>query len=492
MQRIILIRRQRPGFLLMEVLIGITVFSLFVSAIGYTLLYGQENTIMAGDRIRATHLTQRALDATRSIRDGAFSSVTTGTHGVWVDRTTKKWAFSGSQVISSGGYVTKVTVESLATDWVRVTGETKWKHGYNRSGAVLITTELTDWGAAKPVGNWANFTLEGSWTDAGTPVMSSIALYGNYLFAGSDTSGGGRGLYIFDITTLTAPSRINSSFNLGHATYDLAVKGQRLYVLNGDNSNEIRVYDITTPSGISPGTTVTTYNLPGSGRARSLALRGTTLIVGAAESGTAGEDEVYTFDISNSGSIVLQDSLDDASTVYGIAVSGTAAILATSDNGAEMKYVKVDVPANISFPVNQGYNATDTPDGTAIAITGTSAVLGRANGSSIEEMLLFEMEGGGGYDVPPPGPWFHEAGGGVNDIALDPTGCYAFLATSFATKDMQAVKLPDTALPEADSYDTSTGFGRGIYYDITRDRVYMVTDSALLIFKPGSGSNSCS
>ena len=120
--------RAQPGFLLLEALLGIAVFALFVSAIGFTLLYGQENTIMAGDRTRAAYYSEQALDAVRTIRDGSFSALTNGQHGVYVNAA-GVWAFTGSQIVHSGGYITHVYVTQLDTDWKRVSARTRWKHG---------------------------------------------------------------------------------------------------------------------------------------------------------------------------------------------------------------------------------------------------------------------------------------------------------------------------------------------------------------------------
>lgn len=487
------LRRRRSGFLLMEVLLGITVFSLFVGAVGTTLLYGQENTIMAGDRIRATQLAQRSLDAGRSMRDTSFASLTPGTHGVWVDRTTKKWAFSGSSVTTSGGYIVQLTVTQLAADWVRLDAQTKWKHGYNRSGSVLLSTDLTDWSLPLTVGDWSGMTEQGSWTAAGTPILHGMALSNTTMFIGSEYAAG-RGLYVLDISNLAAPQRIASSFDLGFTGYDVLVRGMRLYVLTSDPNAELKVYDITTPSGLSAGTTVATYDLPGSGWGRTLALRNATLIVGAIASATMGQDELYTFDISDADAITLQDSLNNTASIMDIAVSGTAAILATTDDGAELIFADIETPTDITFPANQGYNATDNLDGISIAATGTSAVLGRNFSTATEEMILFSFPGKG-YEPPPPGPWFYDVSsatnGSVYDISVDPSGCYAFLATNAPSTDVRAVRISSLALPPGASHDASTGVGRGVLYDITRDRLFLITDTALHVLQPNVGASSC-
>lgn len=479
----------RPGFLLLEVMLGIVLFSLFLSAIGFTLLYGQEGTIMSGDRVRATHLTQRALEAARSIRDTTFSGLTAGQHGVWINGA-GQWAFTGSAVTFSGGYVTQLTVTPLASDWIGLTAETRWKHGYGRSGSVILSTQLTDWRSTIPVGNWASLTLQGTYTAAGTPLFNHVDLSGDYAFITSEVSDGGVGLYIIDLSNLSSPQRVAASFSLGSAGYAVRVRGQRLYVLTADANAELKVYDIASPTVFSAADLVTSYNIPGSGRGRSMVVAGNSLVVGVTESATSGHDELYTFDISNSGSVVLQDSLDRSASFWSVALSGTSALLASSDDGAELLLADIETPANLSFPANQGYNMTNSQDALTVAVSGTAAVLGRANGSSIDEMALFDLEGGGGFPAPPPGPWYHEVGGSVNGVAMDPAGCYAFLASDFSNKELQIVRIRSSALPEASSYNATSGAGRGLHYDAERDRLLLLTNTALHIFQPGSGTCS--
>lgn len=483
------IRRQRPGFLLLEVLIGIAVFSLFVSAVGYTLLYGQENTIMAGDRIRATQFSERALEAARSIRDGSYSSVASGTHGVWIDKASKKWAFTGSSITQSGGYTTTLTVTPLATGRLRLSAETKWKHGYNRSGAVLLISEIADWGTTRNTGNWSSISVEGTYTDAGTPVFNDVALYsGSYLFL---TSGASSGLHVINIATPASPSRINASFSMGVAGYDAAVRNAVLYVATASSTQEIRAYNITSPSTFSSAQLLATYNLPGSARARALAIKGDMLYVGTTASATGGEDEFYAFQLSATGGMTLRDSVnDDSSSIEMIAVSGTAAYLASSLDASELRVMNVETSTGITLA--GGYNLSDrTLDSMAIAVSGTSALLGSAKGTSIQEMVLFDLESGG-VPVPPPGPWYHEGSGSVVGLDMDPTRCYGFISALSGRKAFQVFNLQNKAtLAEITTYNSSTGLGRGLLYDAFKDRVYLITDRSLIIMRPATATGTC-
>lgn len=473
------------GFLLLEILVGMAVFSVFLSAVGLTLLYGQESTIRSGARIRATYLAERGLDTTRAIRDGSFSSLTTGTHG-YALTPSGVWAFSGSSVTSSGTYVTSVAVTPLFSSGVHLTAHTTWKHGYNRSGSVLLTTDLTDWRRTKTVGDWSSLTVDGTFTAGGTPTFVDLALYsGSYVFAASRS---GNGLYVIDTRTTTSPVRIADSFSLSYGAWDIAVRGTTLYVATDNPSQEIQAYDIRTPSTLASGNLVGSYNLPGSARARSLAIRGDTLYVGATSS--PGESEFLALRVTPTGDFTLLDSIDDdSSTVSRIALSGTAAYLASSLDTSELRVVDIASGANLSLL--GGYNLSDrTLDGTAIAISGTSALLGTEKGASIQEAVLFDITGGG---IPSgSGPWYREGSGSVVGLDIEPTRCYGFIAAQSGHRALQVFHVRDKAsLTELTTYNSSTGFGRSVLYDMRRDLVIFSTDSAIILFRPGSYTGLC-
>src|SRR5581483_9328411 len=97
----------------------------------------------------------------RAIRDGSYAAVTSGAHGFAVSHA-GTWTFSGTSLTSTGSYASVLTVTPIASDWMTLSSLTNWKHGYNRSGSVLLTTELTDWQGTRTVGNWSSLTVDGS------------------------------------------------------------------------------------------------------------------------------------------------------------------------------------------------------------------------------------------------------------------------------------------------------------------------------------------
>ncbi len=478
--------RRRPGFLLLEVILGITVFGLFISAVGLTLLHGQQNTVVAGDRVRAMHVARRMIEASRAIRDGSFASLTAGAHGVAIGPA-GTWVFSGTQSVFTGTYIASVSVTQLAADWVSLAANVKWKHGFNRSGSIVLQSELTDWRTIRRTGDWSSVTEEGGYAPGGNVLFNAVAVSGDYAFVGSETSGGGAGLYVLDISNTASPSRVASSFSLGAAGKSVVVKGKTLYVLTDDPAHEIQAYDISSPATLSAAHRKTTYNLGGSALGNSIALDGDVLYLTAMEHSSFGE--LHSFDISSSGAIRPIASLNSAATFNAVSILGTGAYVGTSDAAAEMRTVAVSGSGSLRF-VGTDYNITSSEITRSLLVSGTSALMGRQRGS-IQEFVLFDLANGGGSPPPSPGPWYHEGSGSIVGLGLDPTGCYAFLGADSSPKMFQVVQIRDKSLPELASVNSTTGPSRGLFYDVVRDRVFIPTRTSLLIFKPGAAPGPC-
>ncbi len=463
---------------------GIVIFGVFVGAVGTALLYGQESTVIAGDRIRATSITLRAVEAVRSIRDGSYASLVPGTYGITVG-SDGKWAFAGTPQTVTGSYVTTVTLTASGSDWTRMSARTVWKHGIARSGAVLIAADLTNWRATTTRGDWRTPTVDGTYAPGGNVLFTRGVIKRSTLYV---AAGNTTGLYVLDIANPASPARLVSGFSIGSAAYDVAVRGNRLYVATADANAELKVYDISSPSAV---TAVTTVNVQGSGRARSLAITDRVLLVGTTQSGVGGENELYAYDISGTGALTLIDSEDDAGDVLAIATSGTGVYAASTQDSFELRAFRIYESGALALASVPGYNLGDrTLDAQSIALVGTSAILGTLKGS-IQEMVLFSVR----PKVPAvssPGPWYHEGSGSVVGAAMDPSRCVGFLSADSGRKALQVVHVRDTStLTELATYNSSSGKGRGVLYDPVRDRVILLTEQAVIIFRPAASTGSC-
>lgn len=464
---------------MLDALIGVVVFGLFIVAVGASLLFSQRGFLASGDHMRGAFLAEESLEALRTIRDADFILLTAGTYGVQVGPA-GTWQLASSGSTTSDGYTSIVTITLPQEDTVQATARTSWNHGNGRSGSVLLTTEITNWQVEQPIGNWNSVSQQGAYTDIGV-LFTKVIVKDEYAYV---TSGDTAGLYIFDVSNLSNPVRVASSFSLGAAGYDLLTIGDVLYVLTADTSAELQSYNISSPTSLSAGNLLDQKNIPGDDRARSLAYFNGTLFVGAREDGT--EHELYSYSASE-GTLSLLDSLDNAGGFMDLSIHQAYAYSANTQDVSELRVVDVFDPADLSDAPGVGYNVTDVYDGNAVATYGTAAFLGRLDGSSIEELVMFDIADSI-VPSPPPGPWYYEVGGNAEDIAAEPGGRYLFLASSHPSKELQVIDptlLSHGQPAEMTYYDSPNGAAKGVYYDILKDRVFLATNDAFEIIQPG-------
>lgn len=472
----------RRGALLLDVLVGLAVFSFVVTGVITAMLTSQRGMIGSGDRIRGVLLNQKILEAARSIRDSDIALLTTGTHGITLSPS-GLWELSGTGTVTEDGYVSSLTVEVADDDAVRITARTTWALGLDRTGETSAMTELSDWRIERDIGNWSSVSLQGAYVDDGTPLFNRATVAGDTVFVTSEISDGGAGLYLFDVTSLSSPERLAAGFDLGFAGYGVLAAGNVLYVMTGDTAGEVKIYDISDPATFSSDDLLGSVNVVGGAKVRTCVLYGTTLFVASAEDAT--ESELFAYDVTNPAAPVLLDDLNDTSSSFaGITLREGYAYLASSNDAAELRVVDIFDPEALSLAPGGGYNAADTPDSTDTVSVGGYVLLARNAGSVTEELHLFDISQS---PVPTAAPWNHETGESVYGVDADPTASYAFAATGHDTKEMIVLNIVRFAAgqnPEVASYNTSTGVGRGIRYSLQHDRVFLLTNSAFIVLKP--------
>ncbi len=471
----------REGSLLLEAIIAIGVFSLFLAGIGLSLLVGERSTVAAGDRVRAAFLAEQQLEGVRQMRNTSYASVTTGQHGIALG--SSGWAWSGS-TLKVNGYTGSVTVSSVGTDWLQAVSNVRWDFGKARSGSVVLTTYLTDWRKVATVGNWANMTRIANVTPSGTPDFQKVAVSGTYAFLTGTQASGGKGLYIYDISNPASPTQVNTSFNLGASAYGLAIAGNRLYLATNSATQEVQVYDITDPTTMTTSSLVNSFDLPGSGNARSITVYGSHVFVGTLDD--PPNKQFTSIEMSETGPMVQNDALGMSGSVLDLALQDGYAYAATAYNTGEVQVADIFDPENLTFAPGTGVDMTDTYDAYAVALSGTSALVGRALGSSIDELTLYDV-GLSPVPSPPPGPWTVEIGSAVNDLATIFGNKYAFVANGTNNAEIKVidlVKFAQSAAPVVKNYDTNATM-KGVYYDWQTDRLFSVSAGNFMVFAPG-------
>jgi hypothetical protein len=472
--------------LLIEAMLAVVLFGLFTTATFLTLLTGQESSQEGADRIRGIHYAEQAIEIAKAVRDRDFDELTPGEYGFTLNED-GQWALSGSS-IERYGYRTFLRIESVADDKIRATARSSWKHGYHRSGATVLSVELTDWRRdAASIGDWSNISSAGGVVVNGSQLFGDIAVDGDYAYVTSDA--GGDGLYIFDVSDPESPFRVATTFTPGGAARGPVVYGNTLYVLVDGTGNEIHAYDISDPTALNGSTVpIATYNLPGGAdRGVAMARKGATLLVGA--DGGSGEGNFFTFNIADPNTIDLLDFYEvaDDPSVFDIGVKGNYALLATGRDIEEL--VVMDISSPSALAQHASYNAVDVHDGTAARAYGTGFYLGRAAGTTIDEFLMIIGAGGTPSGAPSDTSGADMGAGGegtVNDMAIDTLGCYVFLATDSSSKELQIRNARSKDIPEEQYVDLTTD-ARGVYYDMMADRLYVSTNTGFTIFLPGIG-----
>lgn len=130
------------GFSLIEVILAVSIFALIITALVGTFLYGQESTVLSGQRGRAVILAEEGLEVARNIRDENFSNLTNGEHGLVISG--NQWIFFGLEDVT-GVFTRQITVSTVNSDTKQVSVNVFWQQNEQRTGNVALVTYLTNW-----------------------------------------------------------------------------------------------------------------------------------------------------------------------------------------------------------------------------------------------------------------------------------------------------------------------------------------------------------
>ncbi|HEU0085639.1 MAG TPA: prepilin-type N-terminal cleavage/methylation domain-containing protein [Candidatus Paceibacterota bacterium] len=135
---------KQAGFSLVEVILASSVFMLFVTALVGVWLYGQEATVLAGNRARAVMLAEEGLEAVRNIRDGSsgISGVADGSFGLSI--ASNQWNLSGSSD-TVNNFTRQIVISTIDARRKLVTSNVTWQQNPQRTGSVSLSSYLNAW-----------------------------------------------------------------------------------------------------------------------------------------------------------------------------------------------------------------------------------------------------------------------------------------------------------------------------------------------------------
>lgn len=462
-----LVNKQK-GFSLVEVILATSIFVLLATALIGSYLYGQESTMLAGNRAQAVLLAEEGLEVMRNLRDADFLNLTNGTHGLTLSG--DQWNLSGSSDVS-GIFTRQIEISSIDDDRKGITSTVTWQQNPQREGTVSLATRLTNWmQVVSGVGNWANAIITSSLNLAGNNDGLKIALAGDYVYIIRD--GSNPDLIVLNISNPATPVQVGS-LDLTGTLVNIAVSGSYAYITSNDNSAELLIVDISNPA--SPSLSGK-YDASGNTDGRGVFVSGTTVYMGRVNNGST--DEFLIVNASNPAIPTLVGSLNTGSDANEIVVIGNYAYIASGDNSQELQVISISNP---SVPTLSGsLNISGNTDALTIDGFGSTIVIGQGS-------LLYVVN----ISTPssPSVLGSINTGDIVNDINLGNSNNYVFVANSSNSAEFQVINIVTPSLPSLLGSLNLTGNDNllGIIYDAANDRAYAVSarnSEEVYIFSP--------
>lgn len=179
------------GLALIELLLALSIFSLFAFAFVGASLYGQESSAAVGDRARATLLADEGMQAVRAVRNRDFNALSAGTYDVSISG--GAWQLqSGSDTID--GFTREIDLESVTSDVYRATVSVTWQSAQRSEQTVVLEGFVTNWqeeqGGGSPGGGGGGSGSPGNGSGDGPPGDGGSGSPGNGSGDGPPDSGG--------------------------------------------------------------------------------------------------------------------------------------------------------------------------------------------------------------------------------------------------------------------------------------------------------------
>jgi hypothetical protein len=448
-------KSEKFGFVLVEVLLGVSVLGLLATFLVGGYLFGEEAAALSGHRFRASALAQEGLEAVRNIRDDSFANLTDGTHGLAISGS--QWTFSGSSD-ATDIFTREVVISAVDSNRKNVIVNVDWQQNAQRTGMVSLVTYLTNWMAANPA-DWVTPSQEASLDFSGGENGLKIQVQGNYAYI--VRNGGAPDFLVVDISNTASPSVVGS-LTLTGTPQNIAVSGSYAYVVSGADAEELQIINVSSPSSPS---VVGTYNATGGANMLGVYVVGTTVYLTRASS---TNDEFYIVNASTPASPSLTGSLGLGADSNEVWVSGNYAYVASSSDPQELQVIGISTPAAPSLA-----GSLDLATGSnAFTVTGlgSTIIVGRANG----EVTTINV-------ATPSSPSFlgtYDVGSAANDLAVDSVSNYVFVASDTGSADFQVIDINIPASPSLVGSLNAAANLNGVAFSQAKNRVFAVGNAA--------------
>lgn len=473
------------GFSLVEVLLSIALFALLTVGLLAGILTGQESSVLAGHRMRATLLAQGGLEIMRNIKTSDFVRLSERSDGVYyLEHSTDAWTLDGVEPEKFGlndFFEREIELEEISSDVVEVTSRIRWQQNHRRTGMVELVTRFANWleslwmqtteqeflsGFENSVaientaggevaldyeGTWIEPSLVYAWNMSGSHDARAIARYENDLWVARATDPGSPELYrvaLSDIDTVgdTNTPVIEESFEINYTATGLVVEpdAERAYVSTNTNSADAVLVNFADTN------LNTILDLEGNAMATDIIKTDDSKVIVSMRNNSGGA-EVHVRSSSLSGTHGKVEIGDHANA---LALYDDYVYVATGDSAAELWIVDY----NDCLGALENYLCTsvafDVPESsgelTALEVVGDTLYVGRSNGYVHALDLSDPLD-------PDPGFWVDTGNSEVTGIAPDPENELLLVSTDGAsTREVLVVNMQNGDVVEIDLVGAQT------------------------------------
>ncbi len=137
------LNNKTKGFSLLELILAIAIFSIGSFAIATMLIDANLGTKLSTERTEALLFAKEGIEATRSIRDNNWASLTNGVHGLSDSGGT--WIFWSSSDLIDNKYTRAVTITEISTSTKNISVNVAWPLTPSRAASVTLETLFSNW-----------------------------------------------------------------------------------------------------------------------------------------------------------------------------------------------------------------------------------------------------------------------------------------------------------------------------------------------------------
>lgn len=463
----------------LEVLIALAVLALMTAA--SFVLFGTtvQQEALSRERAQASTLVQQGMEASRQIRERDWNALATGMHGLAL--ASGDWSFAGASD-TTGIYHRTVTVTdvdansrnlTVTVSWSSAAGGTAQESASSRLSnihLVTIPSASNCISSSSVSGDWSHPVVVGS-ADIGPGNQGTdIAVSYPYIFmSGIAASSSKPDLFVFNASTPSAPSTIDTVDIGTDGINSLSLNGSSLYAASSNDSNELMVFNTATPASTSK---IASVDL--SGNTNGLTVLASSHWVALGRASNAGV-EIYLYDVTNPAAPTYITGFEAGADVNDFATDGTRLYAVTSGTTNDLITIDMSDPAHPSL-VGQ-YTLGDGYSDVSVAYHDPGKLfIGNANG----KLLVVDVSN----PASPTVQATYDAGGAVQDM-LCVVNDLIYTGTANGTKEFQILNISDLShISEYNSLNfpqvaTGVGFANNMVFISMRsnDALRIITSS---------------